>query len=479
MKISRGVLPSHTRVCALALFLLISGAIGSFGQVPNLINYQGRLVSGTNLVSGTVGLSLRLFPTPTGGTLLYEDSNTVSVVDGLYATAIGDDTTFGSLITALTNSTVYLEVAVNGAPLSPREEVIAVPYALNTRGLSLTPTWSVVMNPIYQNVANFGFFNVVGGGFFNTVTSASYSTIGGGRSNTITTMDSAIGGGFKNFIFGDSGTIAGGAYNAASARSAVGGGVSNSALVGSSTVAGGAHNRVQSVGGAIAGGQHNLTTLASTNGAIGGGSFNQISGSHGTIPGGYGNTAGAHSFAAGTFASAEDSGTFVWADLQPTMFSSTDTNQFLVRAVNGVGINTNAPRATLHVAGEAVVGPLTNAAKFGVVRVSAFSSGVFYQHPFFPDLQLSWNSTSRILSVVNLNSGIWFDAAIQVINNAGVFGNARDIMSAIRPSVSLTNSALSAGWHVIAVREGSPGPGFTFQGTGYDNLIQGLITYWE
>ncbi len=101
----------------------------SFGQVPPIINYQGRLLNGTNLVNGSVGLSLRLYDSSSGGTLLYEDSNSVSVVDGLYSTFIGDNTSFGSIADALTNAMVYIETIVNGTVLSPRERVVAVPYA--------------------------------------------------------------------------------------------------------------------------------------------------------------------------------------------------------------------------------------------------------------------------------------------------------------------------------------------------------------
>lgn len=104
-------------------------------QVPQLIAYQGRLANGTNLVNGTVGLSLRLFNVPAGGTSVYEDSNSVAVVDGLYATFLGDNTTSGSLSAALTNVSLWIEPAVNGVALSPREKVASVAYALVADGV--------------------------------------------------------------------------------------------------------------------------------------------------------------------------------------------------------------------------------------------------------------------------------------------------------------------------------------------------------
>ena len=131
----------------LAILLFLSSFIlhpSSFllAQPPALINYQGRLVDGTNLVNGSVGLSLRLFDAASGGALLYEDSNTVTAVDGLYATRFGDDTTAGSLAAALDATNVWLEVAVDDVALTPRERLASVAYAL------VADTAATVVGPV-------------------------------------------------------------------------------------------------------------------------------------------------------------------------------------------------------------------------------------------------------------------------------------------------------------------------------------------
>jgi microcystin-dependent protein len=107
----------------------------ALGQIPSIINYQGRIVQGTNLPTETIGLSIQLYDAPIGGTLLYEDSNSVTVVDGLYSTMIGDDTIFGSLNSALTNNAVHIQLVVNGIVLEPRERLVSVPYALTAVGV--------------------------------------------------------------------------------------------------------------------------------------------------------------------------------------------------------------------------------------------------------------------------------------------------------------------------------------------------------
>lgn len=103
---------------------------GAMAEIPSMIYYQGRLLNDTSLVNRTVGLALHLYNAPFGGRLLCTDSSQVAVVDGLYSTAIGDDTPPGALAAALTNDAVYIEVEVNGTTLAPRERIGSVAYAV-------------------------------------------------------------------------------------------------------------------------------------------------------------------------------------------------------------------------------------------------------------------------------------------------------------------------------------------------------------
>jgi hypothetical protein len=86
---------------------------------------------------------------------------------------------------------------------------------------------------------------------------------------------------------------------------------------------------------------------------VAGGFENEASGNYATVPGGAESlAAGPYSFAAGRRAKVHHDGTFAWADSMDTDLESTSTNQFLIRASGGVGINTNHPAATLHVNGD-------------------------------------------------------------------------------------------------------------------------------
>ncbi len=166
--------------------------------------------------------------------------------------------------------------------------------------------------------------------------SGRFSVLGNGISPNI------VGGYKDNSVSagGVGGTIAGGgvlsAPNVVTAPfGVVGGGLANSA----------------GNGGVVAGGNHN--NVAGDYGTIGGGRDNRASGAYSTVPGGRQNIAsGIMSFAAGSGAQAAHDSTFVWSDQSaPGGFMSTDINQFLIRAQNGVGIGTPSPTQALDVAG--------------------------------------------------------------------------------------------------------------------------------
>jgi hypothetical protein len=154
-------------------------------------------------------------------------------------------------------------------------------------------------------------FGTIGGGADNVVgnedgdsATATFATIGGGRANTASDIESTVGGGFSNDASGGASTIGGGFGNAAGAGDYA-------------TVAGGFQN-----------------TASGDWSVVGGGKSNVASGIDATVPGGVLNSALAdQSFAAGTNAAALDKGAFVWADSQAAAMVSTGQNQFIARAL--------------------------------------------------------------------------------------------------------------------------------------------------
>ncbi len=243
-------------------------------SVPALINYQGRLLDGTNLVNGTVGLELSLFTAASGGTLLYTDSNDVAVADGLYATIIGDGTLFGDLRTALEHPAVFVQIRVNGTDLSPRDRLVSAAYAIvpGSRGVN-----SIITHPTAS----------VGAGSNNVVRMAN-AFVGGGLRNQIFTNtgfftpNSAILGGADNMISnaGHAAIVAGenNLLNSSASDSVVLGGNRNEILGNASggAIAGGRWNRISGLWNMISGGDSNLIE-SSQDSVIAGGRFHVIS----------------------------------------------------------------------------------------------------------------------------------------------------------------------------------------------------------
>lgn len=196
----------------------------------------------------------------------------------------------------------------------------------------------------------------VAGGHYNLIgTNVPMATIGGGQQNTNEASFGTVGGGGDNSVQGHGGTIGGGIRNwiGAAEKGTIGGGTGNAIATNSgfATVGGGVGNKIgeNSRHATIGGGDNNVIRDHSPGATIPGGQWNEAT--------------GPHSFAAGWNAKASHAATFVWADqVSPftrDSFTSTGTNQFLIRAKGGVGINTNHPAgAALNVG--------------GVVRATAF-----------------------------------------------------------------------------------------------------------
>jgi hypothetical protein len=289
----------------LAMFMVWMCAAAS-AQPPAWIHYQGRLMDGTNLVHGPVELGFSLFTSAAGGTLLFEDARNADIVDGLYEARIGEFPVLGNLMQALTNANVWLQVSVDGTPLSPRERLVAVPYALHVRGMLIDEQGNVLFNSGPQTLGAGVQSAVVGGGFGNRVEADIATVAGGGNNfagggalggatvsggfmNRALGQDATVGGGVQNRALGQGATIPGGEKNEAhSDYASIGGGFGNIATNSLHTViSGGLSNRAQQSANAFVGGGRNNRITDSVFSIIGSGRDNGIESSpESTIAGG-------------------------------------------------------------------------------------------------------------------------------------------------------------------------------------------------
>jgi hypothetical protein len=301
-------------------------------------SYQGQLMRNGVPVNGSCDLEFRLHDDGTNDLQLGlpQALSNVPIKNGLFTVQLA----FGAdLIKGFERWIAIWVRCPSGSggwtPLAPRQPLTAAPLALSLPGL-----WTE---------DNLNSPNIIGGAEVNQVATHAVGAVIGGGGNW-----EGCGGGpdeCPNVVTGSFGTVAGGDDNSAGQNSAVGGGHSNVA-----------------------------------------------DGRAATVPGGSRCTAsGENSFAAGYRAKALHYGSFVWSDRSSSDFASTAPAQFLVRALNGVGINTNNTYAyALTVNGRVIAGG---------TGVPANSSEPFVARGNFSGITMDDRSDANLRWVIYPNTG--------------------------------------------------------------------------
>lgn len=132
----------------LVCFAVLPTLSSQAASPPNLLTYQGRLLdsNGTPVSSASVSVIFELYTAVSGGTCVWSNSSascasatsrTVTLTDGLFSEDLGD-TTIGAPYAAIgdsifgDNSALFLQVTIEGEALSPRKQITASPYAMNS-----------------------------------------------------------------------------------------------------------------------------------------------------------------------------------------------------------------------------------------------------------------------------------------------------------------------------------------------------------
>ncbi len=104
--------PLRRTLVALAL---VAGSVAR-ADVPNNLGYQGRLFKADGTpASGSFSLGFAVYDSESGGTLLWTETQKLSLSDGFYATRLGEVTPIPDDLFA--GSQRYLEVSVAGEAL--------------------------------------------------------------------------------------------------------------------------------------------------------------------------------------------------------------------------------------------------------------------------------------------------------------------------------------------------------------------------
>ena len=132
---------------ALSAAFVLGGSNVAMADVPHLMTQQGRLFDAQGApITGTHQFVFTVYDSPTNGTVLWVETQNVTVDDGYFSARLGQVTPIDSAL--FDGKTRYLSVAVDSDPeMTPRQSLVTVPYALmadNAVG-NITPS-SITIN---------------------------------------------------------------------------------------------------------------------------------------------------------------------------------------------------------------------------------------------------------------------------------------------------------------------------------------------
>lgn len=111
-------------ILATALFVLLSST-SAFCEIPQLVNLQGYLSDDNGPVTGSYEATFRIYDDSTGGNILWQETDSVEVVNGLYSQILGDAVP----ISISWEGDRWIGVQFTGHPeMAPRYRQTSVPY---------------------------------------------------------------------------------------------------------------------------------------------------------------------------------------------------------------------------------------------------------------------------------------------------------------------------------------------------------------
>jgi hypothetical protein len=104
---------------------------GALAAVPTVLTQQGRLLDKAGVgVDADINFVFAIYDTPTAGTALWSETQTITIDQGFFSARIGEKTAFpANLFDA--SKTLYLGVKVgDDAEMAPRQTITSVPFAI-------------------------------------------------------------------------------------------------------------------------------------------------------------------------------------------------------------------------------------------------------------------------------------------------------------------------------------------------------------
>ncbi|MEE2828971.1 MAG: hypothetical protein VX498_07275 [Myxococcota bacterium] len=115
---------------ALTLFIVLFSAVAA-AAAPTRLFQQGRLLDGGGVpFEGLHTLVFTAFDDATAGSQLWTETHSLAFEQGYYSVTLGSQEPLHDFLFA--GTALWLELEVDGETLSPRQELVSVPYALRS-----------------------------------------------------------------------------------------------------------------------------------------------------------------------------------------------------------------------------------------------------------------------------------------------------------------------------------------------------------
>ena len=114
-------------------------------DVPQMINFQAAVKDADGMpVNDSRIIEFRIYDALTGGTMHWSEIHyNVQITDGIFSVGLGDDSPFDSYL--FDNTELFITFVMGGEEMSPRQELLAVPYAINAQNAQNASTADFAM----------------------------------------------------------------------------------------------------------------------------------------------------------------------------------------------------------------------------------------------------------------------------------------------------------------------------------------------
>jgi hypothetical protein len=117
------------KLCLLLTILFTVTTVSAALAVPTRLAQQGRLLDGDGApLTGTHALIFAIYDAAADGNEVWREERSVDFEEGYYAVVLGALVPVDDLL--FSGGAVWLELTVDGSVLSPRQEIVSVPWAL-------------------------------------------------------------------------------------------------------------------------------------------------------------------------------------------------------------------------------------------------------------------------------------------------------------------------------------------------------------